>query len=74
MYIYMYGSILTVFHTLCTQYFYLIIRDSTLLYIYIPTHSTERMGEGEMRKKHERVHTAGEEWSNEVALIQALRK
>lgn len=27
-----------------------------------------------MRKKHEHTHTAREEWSNEAALIQALRR
>lgn len=42
--------------------------------IYLYTHSTDRMGEEEMIKKHEHIHTSRQEWSNEVALIQALRR
>lgn len=43
------------------------------IYIYTSIHSTEKMGEGKMTKKHEHINTAGEEWSNEVVLVQAPR-
>lgn len=48
-------------------------RRSHYIYIYASIHSTEKMGEGEMVKKHEHINTAGEEWSSEVVLIQAPR-
>lgn len=57
-------------------YVVFLLRSSEIAHYctYISVDSTERMGEGAMRKKHEHIHTAREEWSNEVALIQALRR
>jgi len=69
----MYGSTLTISYVV---YVVFLLRSSeiTRYCTHISIHNTDRTGEGEMRKKHEYTHTAGEEWSNEVALTQVLRR